>query len=197
MRRESVRSDVRRRAIRHVQIEQRPPLANAAVVPHAALQDVRVGEDHLLAGRAADARALHADVLDRAVDIAELQRIADRERLVERDGHRGEQIAQHGLHGEGHRDAADAEAREQRLDLDAQVVEREQERHRPDREPRDEDDDVDGAGERRVHAAATLTPPADREAHGGHAPQPHLEPEGEHDGDLDAALDVAAGTRAA
>ena len=49
---------------------------------------------------------------------------------------RREQIAQHRLHGERNRDTADAEAREQRLDLDAEVVEREQERHRPDRRGR-------------------------------------------------------------
>ena len=105
---------------------------------------------------AADARALHADVLDGAVEVVHLQRIADGEGLVERDRHRGEQIAQHRLHGERDRDAADAEAGEQRLDLDAEVVEREQERHRPDGEPGDEHDDVDGARERRIRAAAAL-----------------------------------------
>ena len=52
-----------------------------------ALQQVRVRDDELLAVHRPDPRALHADVLHGAVEIVDLQRIADDERLVERDRH--------------------------------------------------------------------------------------------------------------
>ena len=67
---------------------------------------------------AADARRLEPDVLDGARDLIDADRVADVERLVEHDRQRGEQIAEDVLHRERDGDAADAEAGDQRRDLD-------------------------------------------------------------------------------
>ena len=80
------------------------------------------------------------------LNVVDGQAIADHERPVERDRQRREQIAEHVLGGERDRDAADAEAGEQRLDLDAEVVERQQQDERPDRDARQEADDAERAG---------------------------------------------------
>jgi hypothetical protein len=55
-----------------------------------------------------------ADVLHRAAHVPHLKRIANGERLVERDGHGGEQIAEQRLHGKRDGDATDAWACQQR-----------------------------------------------------------------------------------
>ena len=104
------------RVVRDVEIEQHAPLIHAAEVAQAALQQIAVADDDLLAGHAAHARRLEADVLDDARDLVDADVVADVERLVEHDRQRGEQIAEDVLHRERDGDAADAEAGDQRRD---------------------------------------------------------------------------------
>ena len=81
-------------------------------VAQAALQQVAVADDDLLAGDAADARRLEPDVLDGSGDLIDADRVADVERFVEHDRERREQVAEDVLHGERDGDAADAESRD-------------------------------------------------------------------------------------
>ena len=87
------------------------------------------------------------------VNVSIVKRIADDEGLVQRDRQRGEQIAEHVLQSQRHRDAADAQAGEQRGDVDAEVLERDQDQQGPDQHARDEIDDVQRARETRSGAA--------------------------------------------
>jgi hypothetical protein len=73
---------------------------------------------------AAEAGCLDADELHRAGELPHRDAVSDEERLVEGDGERREEILQHFLRGEGHRDAADAEAGDEPGDLDPEVVQR-------------------------------------------------------------------------
>ncbi len=59
----------------------------------------------------------------------------------------GQQITEHRLHGQRDRDAADTEAREQRLDGDPHVVEGEQQGQCPDDRAGDEQEDLHRAGQ--------------------------------------------------
>src|SRR5205085_1347317 len=97
-------------------------------------------------------RALDADVLDRTLIIPDRERVSDPERFVQRYGHGRQQVAENGLDGERYGNTADTQAREQRLDLYAQVVESQQRDHGPDDQPRAEQDDVQGAGQYCVEA---------------------------------------------
>ena len=99
-------------------------------------EDVRVRHDDLLAGDAAQPGALDADVLDGALKVIHAEEVADDERFVQRDRQRSQQVAEHRLHGERDGDAADTQAGQQRLDLHAQIVERQQQHHRPDGQAR-------------------------------------------------------------
>ena len=87
------------------------------------LEQVGVGDDHLLAGDRAHARRLEADLLDRAGGRVPADLIAAAERLVEHDRQRREQIGENALGGEADGDAADAEAGDQAGDVDAEIVE--------------------------------------------------------------------------
>ena len=62
------------------------------------------------------------------VRLVELDRVAAPERLVEQDRERREQVRENALRGEADRDAADAEAGDQRGDVDAEIVEDEDDR---------------------------------------------------------------------
>ena len=70
--------------------------------------------------------------------VSERDRVADLERLVENDGKRREQIAEHALGCERHGDTADAETGDQGGDVEAQVLEHQQQRQRPHRDPNEE-----------------------------------------------------------
>ncbi len=113
------------RVIGHPELKHGASLAHASVIAHARFQDVGVTHDELLAGEAAQSGALHTDVLDGPLRVTHGEEVANSEGLVEGDRQRGQQIAEHRLHGECDGDTADAEAGEQRLDLHAEVVERE------------------------------------------------------------------------
>lgn len=63
-------------------------------VADAARQQITIGHHHLLARQAADACGLHADMLDRAGNVADDDEVADHEGLVEGDRQRREQIAE-------------------------------------------------------------------------------------------------------
>ena len=92
------------------------------------LEQIGVGDDHLLAGDRADPGALEADLLDRAGGLVEADRVAAAERLVEDDRERREQVREDALGGEADGDAADAEAGDQAGDVDAEIVEDEDDR---------------------------------------------------------------------
>ena len=76
------------------------PLIHPPEVAQPALEQIAVADDDLLAGDAADARRLEPDVLDRAGDLIDADRVADVERLVEHDRQRREQVAEDVLHRE-------------------------------------------------------------------------------------------------
>jgi hypothetical protein len=80
----------------------------------------------------AQARGLDADVLHRAHVVARNDEVAEFERLVEKDREETKDVRQHVLRGERNRHAADAEAGDQRRDLDADVVQKQNQRERPD-----------------------------------------------------------------
>jgi len=75
-------------------------------------------------------------VLDGALGGIHAQEVTEPEGLVEGDGERGEQVRQHGLHRERECDATDPEPRQQRLDLHAEIAERQQQRQAPDHDSR-------------------------------------------------------------
>jgi hypothetical protein len=58
--------------------------------------------------------------------------LADGEGLVECDGHRCEEVAEDVLRGERHRYSADAQPRQQRRDVEAEILEGEQTDQRPE-----------------------------------------------------------------
>ena len=94
------------------------------------LEQVGVGDHHLLAGDRAHPRRLEADLLDRARGRVPADRIAAPERLVEQDRERREQIRENALRGEADGDAADAEPGDQAGDVDPEIVEHDDERDR-------------------------------------------------------------------
>ena len=111
---------------------------HAPEVADAAAQQVGIGEDQLLSRDAADAGGLDPDVLDRSGHVADDHEVSWDERLVEHDRERREQIAEDVLNGEGNRESTDAEARNQRGDIDPEVVEDEQQDSRPERNTTEE-----------------------------------------------------------
>ncbi len=116
--------------VEHPELEGHAPLLHAAVVADAAGEEVVVGEDQLLAAEAADAGGLQAHVLDGAQEVPHDDEVADHEGLVQRDGERGEEVGQDVLQGQGHGDAADAQAGHQGGDVHARdVVQGHQEDH--------------------------------------------------------------------
>ena len=79
---------------------------------------------------------LEADLLDRPGDRwSEADRVAAAERLVEDDRKRREQVGEDALGGEADGDAADAEAGDQAGDVDAEIVEDEDDRDREQGRP--------------------------------------------------------------
>jgi hypothetical protein len=72
----------------------------------AARDEVVVPDHDLLARDAAQARRLDPDALDGALELAEDDRVADDEGLVEQDRDRGEEVAEDVLRRQGDRDAA-------------------------------------------------------------------------------------------
>src|ERR1039458_5223759 len=177
----------RRRIVDQGQVEQRAPLAGAAEIAHPALEQIGIGDDDLLAGHTAQPRALDADLLDRALEAVDPQRVADAKGLVERDRQRSEQIPEYGLHRQRNGDAADAQARDQRPDVDAEVLEREQRYDDPDDQPQREQHDVDRAGQPRIAGACLLA--LQSEARGRARPDAYLQPAARNDGDFEATID--------
>lgn len=99
--------------------------------------------DHAqFAGESADARALQADRFDDAVGRAVADLVAAAERSVEDDCKRGEEVAENALRGEADGNATDAQAGDQSGDVDAEIVEHDDQR---DSEQRDGDEQADEA----------------------------------------------------
>ena len=69
------------------------PLLHATDVPQSNPPQVGVGHDDLLATHAADARTLDSDMLNLNRAVVDDQVVAYRERLVERDRQRGEEVS--------------------------------------------------------------------------------------------------------
>src|SRR6185437_13260311 len=111
---------VRRSVEGHVEIEEHTALLHAPEVAQAALEEITVADDDLLAIHAADAGGFQPNVLDGARHLIDANRVTDVEWLVEHDRQRGEQIAEDVLHGKRDRDAADAKSGDQRRNLDAE-----------------------------------------------------------------------------
>ncbi len=122
-------------------------------------------------------------MLDGPLEVIQTEEVADDERLVECDGHGCKQVPQHRLHGQGHRDPADAQSGEQRLDLHAEIVERQQEHHGPDHQSGGEQDDVHRAGQHGVERFRSPAPPLHGEPDRVHRPKARLHPETGHDDD--------------
>ena len=77
-------------------------------------------------------------------------RVAAAERPVEHDRQRGEQVGENALRGEADGDAADAEAGDQRGDVDAEIVEDDDDRDGEHRDADQHADDRHGIAERRA-----------------------------------------------
>ena len=134
------------------EVHQRPAPLSSGPVLQRLLEQFGVGDHHFLAVQRADPRRLEADLLDRAGGrrIAEADRVAAAERPVEDDRERREQVGEDALGGEADGDAADAEAGDQAGDVDAEIVEDDDDR---DREQGDGDEQADDA-DRRAQPAA-------------------------------------------
>ena len=130
------------RGVSHPNRRERPLLGRPPKISHTALQEIGVRHDDLLAGVAAQTRGLDADAFHRSPEIVDQQHVAHHEGFVQCDRQRGEQIPQDVLQRQGDRHAADAEAGEQRRDVDADVLERQQDQQGPDQDTGDEVDDV-------------------------------------------------------
>src|SRR3546814_4676229 len=72
-------------------------------------------------------------MFDRAQATIDDDEVTDHEWFVDHDRQRREQIAQNVLHGQGHGDTADAQSGHHRRDIDAKIVEPQQQQHRPQR----------------------------------------------------------------
>ncbi len=137
---------IRRCVVGDPQGLQDPPLLHALEVAHAALQEVRVGEDDLLAGNGAHTGGLEPDVLHGAREGVDRDRVAYLEGSIEDDGERREEVAEHVLHGERDRDAADAEPGQQRGDVVVEdVAEGQDEDEGPEQSPGGDADGPEGA----------------------------------------------------
>ncbi len=79
----------------HAELKHRATLAHAPEVAHPRFENVRIGNDDLFAGEAAQTRALDADVLDRPLKIVDAEKVANDKRLIQGNGHRGQQVAEH------------------------------------------------------------------------------------------------------
>ena len=81
-------------------------------------KQIAVGANNLLTGQAAQPYRLDADALHRAALLAKDNEVTDLERPVQHDGQRREQVTENVLRRQGDSDAADAEARDERGDID-------------------------------------------------------------------------------
>jgi hypothetical protein len=153
-----------------------------------AVEQLGVGDDHLVPVDRAQPSGLEPDCLDGAHRVAELHRLAQPKRPVENDRQRREQVGEDIPRGQADGDAADAEPRDDAGDIDAQVAE---DQHGRDREQSDVDQQADDAqrvadrGLARTLAGARLNDPQDD------LPRPHrrLDRQCDHKGDLDCAFD--------
>src|SRR6185295_13230287 len=82
------------RGLRQVQVERGTTLLHAPRVADPAPEKIRVGDDHLFAVHAADARGLEPDLLDVALDALDGDRIPDDEWTVQHNGDGCKQVAQ-------------------------------------------------------------------------------------------------------
>jgi len=163
-------------------------LVHALEVVHARLDEVAVGDRDLLSRQGADARGLDADLLDSAALIAKHDEVANLERTVEDDGERGEEIAQHALGGECNGDAPDAQAGDQSGYVEAEVLEDEQKRKRPDRNTYDELDQRQRIAGRGSALQRRKTPGEDRRGD-AIGPNGRLDEESDDENRRDPAVD--------
>jgi hypothetical protein len=171
-------------------LEVDPALAHAGEVADPAGEEVVVGEDQFLAAEAAEDRAAQADSVDGAALVADGDRVAGDEGLVEGDRDGGEDVAEHALDGEGDGDAADAEAGDEGGDVDAEGGEDGEQDHRPDGDHAGEAQEGLGDGDDLGVAAAGVVGEAavDEVADQGGGPDAGLQHAAGDEGDLGAVV---------
>ena len=86
------------------------------------ITQVGIGEDQLFTGQAAQPGGFQPDVLHAAQVLVDDQEIAHRERFVQRDTQRREQVPEDVLYRQRHGDTTDTEPRHQCGDIDTEVV---------------------------------------------------------------------------
>ena len=119
-----------------------PPVLARAEVVHRRADERRVGEGDERVVERPDPRRPEAHLLDRAFDVVHLDPVADLERAIGEDRDGAEEVLDGVLARQRDRDAADAEAGEQRRDVHAEVV----------RDPDDaqhDDEDLQGLSDHR------------------------------------------------
>ena len=162
------------------------PVVQQSEIVDLLVEQLGVRHHDLLAGEGANPGRLEADILDIAVDLAEADAVAPAEGLVEDDRKGGEQVGEDALGCKADGDAADAEARDQAGDVDAQIGEDEYDRDRKqgdrDQHPYDPDRGAQPAM-LVVHAGAVLDEAEDQLP----APDRRLEGGGDHEQDVDDA----------
>src|SRR5690606_24524332 len=117
---------VRSGAVSNHEFEGYTAQIHALVVLDRLFEQFRVGTNDLFSAQAADAGRLQTHVFDTAGDVPHHNEVTRFEWLVQPDRRRSEQVAQHHLRGQRHGHAADAQAGNERGDVDAHVVQNRQ-----------------------------------------------------------------------
>lgn len=175
---------LRRRRVAQAEAQRGAALAQAAEVLDAAAEQVVVAEDQLFAIDAPQPRRLDADPLHGAHEGAHLDHLADLERPVEHDGERGEDVLEDVAQGEPGDDAADTEAGHQGRDLDAEVVEGDEDGQGPDPDATEEAHEAERGEVRGLARAAARDLPLEGEAQHVVGPGDDLQ---QHDQDAETA----------
>ena len=132
-------------------------------------------------------RRLEPDPLDAADGLIEADRVALAKGFVEEDGERREQVGENALRGKADGDAADSEARDQRGDVDPEIVENDDDRQR---EQCDADEDPDDRGRiaQGGFRGSVADPPGDQGEDQLARPDRSLQGEGDREADVDQPL---------
>ena len=174
--------------VRDAEGEDHAPLLHPPVVVDARVEQVAVTDHQLLAAEAAQMRRLDADALDAPPHVSHRHEVADRERAVEHDRERGEQVAEDALRRKRDRDPADAQRGDQRRDLHPEIVEPEDQQQRPEGQRADVAPRLGHAG--RGEVGVVLALPAGRERDRGAAPEAALRQQRDEGDRADHSLEI-------
>ena len=170
-----------------VELEHDPPLLHPLVIADAALEQIVVRHDDLLAAETADAGRLEPDMLHGAEHVVDDDEVADDKWFVEHDRERREQITENVLYRQRDRDAADAQPRDERGDVDAEGAQRHDEENRPERETGRVADRLHGGARAAVGLTRAAKVVLDAEANQSVAPAARLEQDDDHHDQLQDA----------